>query len=78
VKQEEEQEQQKRHGGGGGLVPKTAKNSGVGMKQQYRPTESAKKQQKTRDSKITATLLQGPGGGDPVHGHQECYCSDSN
>ena len=53
--EEEEQQQQQHngHGGDGGFVPNPAKK----QRQQYRATESAKKQQTTRDLRITSTLL---------------------
>jgi hypothetical protein len=55
--EQEEEQEHNRHGGGGGFVPKPAKSSDVGKSQQYLATKSAKKQQKTRDLKITSTLL---------------------
>ena len=56
--EEQQQQQQQRqqhngHGGDGGFVPNPAKK----QRQQYRATESAKKQQTTRDLRITSTLL---------------------
>ena len=51
--EEEQQQQHNGHGGDGGFVPNPAKK----QRQQYRATESAKKQQTTRDLRITSTLL---------------------
>jgi hypothetical protein len=58
--QQQQQQKKKQHGGGGGLVPKTDQNSVPSLlrtQQQYRQIEFEKRKQKTRDSKISATLL---------------------
>ena len=51
--EEEQQQQHNGHGGDGEFLLKPARK----QRQQHRATESAKKQQKTRDLRITSTLL---------------------